>query len=257
MIHFPGQDKLRAHLPDLESPLLRLLLALIGLASFAIATIIMIAVDHFFPMWTLLGQMGVLILAFLLESQFFRQKIRLKTRLGNMAYRYAFRAYILLSVAVILAVILHTAYLPGDRAVTGPYAKVISVIVVYLLLTGVIILARAVLTFGADNLALLYVYFPEEGRLVDSSIYALIRHPAYSAVLRIGVAIGLWHGTWFSIAFALFMPVGMTIWLKLVEEPELIERFGEGYADYRRKVPAFVPRLRDLGKFWRFLVCGK
>jgi protein-S-isoprenylcysteine O-methyltransferase Ste14 len=93
--------------------------------------------------------------------------------------------------------------------------------------------------------------------LVDSSIYALIRHPTYSAVLRFGVAIGLWRGTWFSIAFALFMPVGMTIWLSLVEEPELIERFGEGYATYRRTVPAFAPRLRDLGKFWKFLVCGK
>jgi protein-S-isoprenylcysteine O-methyltransferase Ste14 len=256
-MHFPGQDKLRTHLPDLQSPVLSLLLAMIGFTSFAAATAAMIAVDHFFPAWTLMGQIGVLIIAFLLESQFFRQKIRLKTRLGNMAYRYAFRAYILPSAPVIFAVILHTAYLPGDRVVTGYSATVISVIIVYLLLTGAIILARAIFTFGADNLALLYVYFPEEGRLVDSSIYALIRHPAYSAVLRIGVAIGLWRGTWFSIAFALFMPVGMTIWLKLVEEPELIERFGEGYATYRRKVPAFVPRLRDLGKFWRFLVCGK
>jgi protein-S-isoprenylcysteine O-methyltransferase Ste14 len=256
-MHFPGQDELKTHLPDLQSPVLRLLMALIGLISFTTATTIMIAVDRFFPAWTLLGQMGVLTLAFLLESQFFRQKIRLKNRLGNMAYRYAFRAYILPSASVIFAVILHTAYLPGDRVVTGYAATVIPVIVVYLLLTGFIILARAIFTFGADNLALLYVYFPEEGRLVDSSIYALIRHPAYSAVLRIGVAIGLWRGTWFSMAFALFMPVGMNIWLKLVEEPELIERFGEGYVAYRRKVPAFIPRMRDWGKFWRFLVCGK
>jgi len=256
-MHFPSQDELKTHLPDLQSPVLRLLMALIGLISFTTAATIMIAVDRFFPAWTLLGQMGVLTLAFLLESQFFRQKIRLKNRLGNMAYRYAFRAYILPSASVIFAVILHTAYLPGDRVVTGYAATVIPVIVVYLLLTGVVILARAIFTFGADNLALLYVYFPEEGRLVDSSIYALIRHPAYSAVLRIGVAIGLWRGTWFSMAFALFMPVGMNIWLKLVEEPELIERFGEGYVAYRRKVPAFIPRMRDWGKFWRFLVCGK
>lgn len=253
----PGQDKLRAHLPDLRSPALSLLMALVGLMSFATATAAMITVDYFFPAWTLLGQVGVLSIAFFVESQFFRRKIRLKARLGNMAYRHAFRAYIVSGAAAIFAVLAHTAYLPGDRVVTGYFATLISVIIVYLLATGIIIFARAVFAFGADNLALVYVYFPEEGRIVDSSIYALIRHPTYSAVLRIGVAIGLWHGTWFSIAFALFMPFGMTIWLKLVEEAELMERFGEGYATYRRTVPAYVPRLRDWGKFWRFLVLGK
>ena len=88
-------------------------------------------------------------------------------------------------------------------------------------------------------------------------IESLIRHPIYSAVIRIGLALGLWRGTWFSIAFGLFMPLGLTIWLRLVEEPELIERFREGYAQVRRKTPAFWPRLRDAGKFLQFLMIGK
>jgi protein-S-isoprenylcysteine O-methyltransferase Ste14 len=76
-------------------------------------------------------------------------------------------------------------------------------------------------------------------------------------VIRVGLAFGLWRGTWFSILFGLFMPIGLTLWLRLVEEPELIERFGEGYADYRRKVPAFWPRVQDAGKFMKFLVTGQ
>ena len=32
--------------------------------------------------------------------------------------------------------------------------------------------------------------------------------------------------------------------LKLVEEPELVRRFGSAYADYRAQVPMFIPRLR-------------
>jgi protein-S-isoprenylcysteine O-methyltransferase Ste14 len=53
------------------------------------------------------------------------------------------------------------------------------------------------------------------------------------------------------------MPVGLTLWLRLVEEPELIERFGQGYATYRRNVPAFWPKPRDAGKFLRFLISGR
>jgi protein-S-isoprenylcysteine O-methyltransferase Ste14 len=32
--------------------------------------------------------------------------------------------------------------------------------------------------------------------------------------------------------------------LKGVEEPELARRFGAAYADYRARVPMFIPRLR-------------
>jgi len=32
--------------------------------------------------------------------------------------------------------------------------------------------------------------------------------------------------------------------LKWVEEPELARRFGSDYADYRGRVPMFIPRLR-------------
>jgi protein-S-isoprenylcysteine O-methyltransferase Ste14 len=31
----------------------------------------------------------------------------------------------------------------------------------------------------------------------------------------------------------------------LVEEPELELRFGEGYKEYRRRVPMFIPRARS------------
>jgi protein-S-isoprenylcysteine O-methyltransferase Ste14 len=256
-VSFRGLDQLRARVPDLRSPVRRLVVGLIGIASFAAATVVMLTVDLRWPSWTLLGQFGVVIVAYLLVSQFFWQKARLQTRYGDMAYRNAFGAYVLTGLPMEFAAIAHTAYLPGERAVTGGAALVLWMIGFYLLATGLVLWARAVFTFGADNLAMLYVYFPAEGRIVDSSIYGLIRHPTYSAVVRLGMTLGLWRGTWCSIAFALFMPIGLTIYLRLVEEPDLIERFGEGYANYRQKVPAFVLRLRDAGRFYRFLVSGK
>jgi protein-S-isoprenylcysteine O-methyltransferase Ste14 len=44
--------------------------------------------------------------------------------------------------------------------------------------------------------------------------------------------------------------------VRLVEEKELIERFGQAYVDYRQCVPAFWPRLRDLKGFFEFLIVG-
>jgi hypothetical protein len=50
----------------------------------------------------------------------------------------------------------------------------------------------------------------------------------------------------------------MTLWLRWAEEPELIERFGDGYRDYRRRVPAFFNfDPRTWGTLWRFLIMGK
>jgi len=60
-----------------------------------------------------------------------------------------------------------------------------------------------------------------------------------------------------SLAFILFAPLGLTGWIRLVEEKELLERFGASYAEYRKRVPAFWPKWRDLGKFFGFLLAGK
>jgi protein-S-isoprenylcysteine O-methyltransferase Ste14 len=75
--------------------------------------------------------------------------------------------------------------------------------------------------------------------------------------VRVGLALGLRRGTLWSVLFGLFMPLGLTLWLRLVEEPELLERFGAGYAEYRKRVPAFWPRWQDWGKFAKFLLTGQ
>ena len=40
----------------------------------------------------------------------------------------------------------------------------------------------------------------------------------------------------------------MIIWLKAVEEPRLVKRFGLEYIEYRRKVPFIIPYL---GRVWK------
>ncbi len=51
--------------------------------------------------------------------------------------------------------------------------------------------------------------------------------------------------------------LGLWAWVRLVEEKELIRRFGPSYHNYRKHVPAFWPHLHDLREFSRFLVLGR
>jgi protein-S-isoprenylcysteine O-methyltransferase Ste14 len=252
----PGMENLVAHLPDGRSGRGGVF-GLIILVSFFVATAALVGLDRQWPAWTGLEQVGVIIIGFIWTGQFFWRRRAYRARWGDLAYQKAFKKHILVGLPVIFAAIAHTAYLPGQRLPLGWAAPLVAGLGVYLAVTGLVLWGRAIFTFGFDNLAMLYVYFPEEGRLVESSIYGIIRHPVYAAVIRIGLVLGLWRGTWFSIAFGLFMPLGLALWLRLVEEPELIERFGPGYAAYRRHVPAFWPRPRDAGKFFQFLITGR
>ncbi len=251
-----GMNELAAHVPDLRAgrgPII----GLIALASFVAATAVMMIVDRRWPAWSGLGQVTIIVVGFVWIAQFFWRRKEYCARWGNLAYRNAFGRHVLTGLPLIFAAIAHNAYLPGERVPLGWVTPIVAAIGLYLMATGLVLWGRAAIAFGLDNLAMLYVYFPDEGRIVESSIYSAIRHPVYSAVIRVGLALGLWRGMWFSIVFGLFMPIGITLWVRLVEEPELIERFGEGYAEYRREVPAFWPRLRDVGRFFRFLISGR
>lgn len=250
-----GRDILIARVPDLQQgrgPLI----GLIVLVVLAAASGAMIAVDRLWPAWTLAGQVAGVLLGFVVTAQFFWRRKEYRAKYGDLAYRNAFAHFALPGLPIMFAAIFHTLYLPGDRVVTGWLTPITSMLGLYFLVTGILLYVRSYRTFGMDNLAMLYVYFPAEGRLVNSSIYGILRHPAYSGAVRMGLAFGLWRGTLWSVLFGLCMPIGLTIWLRLVEEPELIERFGAAYRDHRRSTPAFWPRLKDLGRFYSFLVTG-
>jgi protein-S-isoprenylcysteine O-methyltransferase Ste14 len=252
----PGLDRLAAHVPELRSLAGFALIALIALSCFSAATAGMLVVDHVAPAWSGAAQLGAIGVAAVLVGGFFRRRAAYRERWGDLAYRNAFARHVLTALPVLIAALLHTAWLPGRYVVVDPWSIPIAVLVAWLLVSGFVLWLRAIFTFGFDNLAMLYVYVPHEGRMVESSIYGVIRHPAYSGVMQVVLALALARGTWFSIAFGLLMPAGMTIHLRLFEERELLERFGTGYAEYRRRTPAFWPHPRDVGRYLRFLAAG-
>ena len=84
---------------------------------------------------------------------------------------------------------------------------------------------------------------PDE--LIVSGPYARVRNPMLTGVFGALVGLGL---LLHSLGLALIWTPAYTLVhlaeLKWVEEPELAQRFGAAYADYRARVPMFVPRLQ-------------
>jgi protein-S-isoprenylcysteine O-methyltransferase Ste14 len=247
---------MEAHVPELRTRRGRLLVGLYVLGSFALVALLFVCLDRIWPQWTLVTQFVILGAGYVWLSRLITRRAAFKQKWGERAYRKACAIHGIPGLVLVLSAVIHIAYMPGPAIPLGWWSPGAVTLGLYFLAVGFALWARAIFAFGFDNLALLYVYYPEEGRLVDTDIYSLLRHPTYAAVIRLGLAMALLNGNWFALAFALFMPFGMTLWLQLVEEKELIERFGAGYVEYRQRTPAIWPRLRDLGKFWRFLVTG-
>ena len=124
---------------------------------------------------------------------------------------------------------------------------------VVLLLMGIATAARALLQFGVDYMMVLYLYFPEESEVQNHNIYSVIRHPAYFSVMLLGFGALLSRASVYSLAFFLIIVATLRIHI-YVEEKELLQRFGEGYGEYRKSVPGLYVHPRNLGKFFRYLL---
>lgn len=127
-----------------------------------------------------------------------------------------------------------------------------------LVLTGVIevesylvlfIIGWVVWTFGMVLVMAPIVMFPRRGgvakgkafvnttRLVDTGIYAVVRHPQYTGgVYALFLTTFLWYPHWlFGVLGALGTAV---VYMGCREEDQrLIEKFGDAYADYMKRVP--------------------
>jgi len=78
------------------------------------------------------------------------------------------------------------------------------------------------------------------GHLVQDGVYSVVRHPQYTGIF-LAVLGQLVH--WPTIPTLALAP--FIVWL-YVRQARLVEKFGEAYRDYRRRVPMFLPRWRDV-----------
>ena len=73
--------------------------------------------------------------------------------------------------------------------------------------------------------------------------YRHVRNPMMAGVFAILLAESLILRSWPLLFWFIVFAIGNTIYIPLVEEKGLVQRFGEEYIVYKRHVPRWIPRL--------------
>lgn len=83
----------------------------------------------------------------------------------------------------------------------------------------------------------------DDATLVTTGPYRWIRHPMYTSALLLMTSITLMSLSWF-IGLTGLSVVSVLMLRSRDEDARLLEQFGEAYAAYRRRTPAFIPWRR-------------
>ncbi|EKE19653.1 MAG: hypothetical protein ACD_8C00124G0002 [uncultured bacterium] len=81
-------------------------------------------------------------------------------------------------------------------------------------------------------------------RLVVEGVYGKVRHPIYSADIVLGWSLFFFYP---DVRFLIGAHLAMFVflfWIRL-EEKALIEKFGDEYSEYKRKVPKLFPKIKS------------
>jgi protein-S-isoprenylcysteine O-methyltransferase Ste14 len=74
-----------------------------------------------------------------------------------------------------------------------------------------------------------------------TGLFALVRHPSYSGMVLIFVAVGLITRNWISLGVIVIPPMAALLYRIHVEEAALVEAFGNEYVSYSRVTKRLIP----------------
>ncbi|MFQ5594536.1 MAG: methyltransferase family protein [Anaerolineae bacterium] len=220
------------------------------LLSFAV-TLRLPALDAWLPGGAVTTQMLIEVIWLLIMWYgFMGRRQAYRDRYAERAYQHAAIRFFLPGSVLMLEGIIRPAFLSGPAVI--PYA-VADVLGLFGITQGVLLGLRAMMSFGLARAALVYSYFPEQDHLVQSRLYAYLRHPLYAMMAHVSIGAALLSNNALALGCALIYFAKLVAWSWL-EEKELTERFGGSYQAYRQQTPAFFPRIQDLPGFWRTLI---
>lgn len=87
------------------------------------------------------------------------------------------------------------------------------------------------------------IYGAQKEELVTEGVYSYVRHPQYSGIFLITIAFFI---QWPSLTPLIMWPILIFAYYGLAkkEEKELEKQFGQEFLEYRKRIPAFIPRFR-------------
>ena len=93
------------------------------------------------------------------------------------------------------------------------------------------------------------VPFNPPPKVVNTGPYRYARNPMLTGVFLLLFGLGFSINSFSLVLFFTPLYVLINVWeLKNIEEPELIMRLGDQYAEYRQNTPMFIPRYRSKSK---------
>jgi protein-S-isoprenylcysteine O-methyltransferase Ste14 len=80
-------------------------------------------------------------------------------------------------------------------------------------------------------------------KLIVKGPYIYCRNPMTLGTGLFYLGIAIWLGSLSAVGLSLVYPVGILIYIKLIEEKELEKRFGSEYLEYRKNAPFLIPQV--------------
>lgn len=116
----------------------------------------------------------------------------------------------------------------------------VAMVILHLITNGLIFFGLYLMYKGW-----ILIHKSEGNRLVAEGVYARVRHPQYDGIFLITIGFLV---QWPSITTLVMWPVLMFAYYRLSmrEEKKLERQFGQESMEYRKRVPAFIPRKRRL-----------
>ena len=157
--------------------------------------------------------------------------------------KYDKKSFVILHLAILIFLPIG-AYL-GIRGQSTGWARVdwgfpyLSYLGLVLMLLGIVM--RALAKAALQNQFTTRVAFEAGYKVIDSGMYAYIRHPAYLGNLMFYFGIGIALANWAS-AFVIGLPVlAAHLYRISVEEKVLLDKMGPAYVAYSKKTKRIIP----------------
>ena len=140
----------------------------------------------------------------------------------------------------VTVLILVPLWIEDDFSINNIYALIGDSI---LILAGLLVIVLTISAFIRIGKGTLAPWSPTK-KLVVTGIYAHVRNPMISGVLTVllGESLAILSLSIFIWAIAFF--IINNIYFLIYEEPNLGERFGEDYRQYKSKVPRWIPAMK-------------
>jgi protein-S-isoprenylcysteine O-methyltransferase Ste14 len=130
-------------------------------------------------------------------------------------------------------------FVPASGLETGGFSVALTTISLTALLAGFVILGFSLLALGKSLTA--HPIPSKNGELVTDGLYRFVKHPIYSGLLLVGLALTITGGFYPHLLF--FAALIVLLNYKARFEEELLTKTYAGYAEYSKKTGRFVPRL--------------